>query len=352
MTYEALCIVWYFLLGVLLTGYAILDGFDLGVGILHPFVPRTDFERRVFLNAIGPLWDGNEVWLVTFGGAMFAMFPYAYASVFSGFYTAFMLLLLALIFRAVSIEFRSKMHSTFWRRFWDYGFFGGSALAAFLFGVAVGNVMLGLPLDEAQNFIVPGGAAFDWTGGLGLQLRPFPILVGLLSVALLAMHGSIFLYLKTEGELQERLRHWVWRTFGLFLVLFMFATMYALVAIPHATVNFERFPWLWLVPVLNVLAIANIPRAIYQDRPRYAFVSSSATIAALVALFGAALYPFLVIASNDLDNSVTIFEGASSEKTLIIGLAIVAVGMPFVLAYTAIVYWTFRGKVKIGDQSY
>ncbi len=352
MSYEALCVVWYFLLGVLLTGYAILDGFDLGVGILHPFVPRTDHERRVFLNSIGPLWDGNEVWLVTFGGAMFAMFPEVYASVFSGFYTAFMLLLLALIFRAVSIEFRSKMQSTFWRRFWDGGFAFGSALAALLFGVAVGNVMMGLPLDANGDLIVPAGGVYDWSGGLLGQLRPFPLLVGLLSVALLAMHGSIFLYLKTEGELQERLRGWVWRTFGLYLVLFMLATMFALVNVPHAVANFGRFPWLWVVPVLNVLAIANIPRALFRGRPKYAFVSSSATIAALVALFGAALYPNLVIASNDPAHSLTIFNGASSEKTLGIGLLIVLLGMPFVLTYTAIIYWTFRGKVKVDPHGY
>jgi cytochrome d ubiquinol oxidase subunit II len=345
-------IVWYFLLGVLLTGYAILDGFDLGVGILHPFVARSDEERRTFLNSIGPIWDGNEVWLVTFGGAMFAMFPYAYASVFSGFYTAFFLLLLALIFRAVSIELRSKMHSTKWRRFWDLGFAFGSGLAALLFGVAVGNVMLGLPLDERHDFIIPPGAVHQWTGGLSYQLRPFPVLVGLLSMALMAMHGSIFLYLKTEGELQERLKHQVWRTFGLYLVLFMLTTMYALVAVPHATHNFAQYRWLWAVPVLNVFAIANIPRALYRGRPRYAFVSSAATIAAAVALLGAALYPNLVIAANDPSHSVTLFNGSSSPGTLKVGLLIVLIGMPFVLTYTGLIYWTFRGKVRVDEGGY
>jgi len=342
MSYDTLCIIWFGLLGVLLIGYAILDGFDLGVGILHPFVPRTDEERRVTMNAIGPLWDGNEVWLVTFGGAMFAMFPIVYKSVFSGFYTAFMLLLFALIFRAVSMEFRSKISSRFWRRFWDYCFFLGSALAALLFGVAVGNTMLGVPLDERHNF----------TAGLLYQLRPFPVMVGLLSVSLLAMHGAIFLYLKTTGELQARLRFWMWRTFGIFLVMFMLTTMSALVAVPAATRNFENVPWFWIVPVLNVLAIANIPRAIYLGKPGYAFLSSSFAIAALVVLFGAALYPNLVIADNDPRLSVTIFNGASSPRTLTLGLIIVAMGMPFVLAYTAAIYWTFRGKVELEDHSY
>ena len=167
MEWATLAVIWFGLLGVLLIGYAILDGFDLGVGILHPFAPTDDQERRIAINAIGPVWDGNEVWLVTFGGALFAAFPEAYASVFSGFYTAFMLLLGALISRAVSMEFRSKVHSARWRRFWDWAFFAGSALAALLFGVAVGNAMVGLPLDEAGNFtgtLENGGVGIAWGG--------------------------------------------------------------------------------------------------------------------------------------------------------------------------------------------
>jgi cytochrome d ubiquinol oxidase subunit II len=152
MEWATLCVIWFVLEGILLTGYAILDGFDLGVGILHPFVPRDDTERRIAINSIGPLWDGNEVWLVTFGGALFAAFPEAYATVFSGFYSAFMLLLFALIFRAVSMEFRSKVDHPRWRRVWDWGFFAGSTLATLLFGIAVGNAMLGIPLDESGNF--------------------------------------------------------------------------------------------------------------------------------------------------------------------------------------------------------
>lgn len=342
MSYDTLCIIWFALLGVLLVGYAILDGFDLGVGILHPFVPKSDKERRILMNSIGPLWDGNEVWLVTFGGAMFAMFPIVYKSVFSGFYTAFMLLLFALIFRAVSMEFRSKMHSQVWRRVWDYGFFVGSSLAALLFGVAVGNVMLGLPLD----------ARHDFTEGLLYQLRPFPVLVGLLTVAMLAMHGSIFLYLKTEGDLQQRLKNWMWRTFFVFLVLFVAVSALALFTVPAATENLADRPWLWIVPVLNALAVANIPRAIHKGKPGFAFVSSSCVIAALVALFGAALYPNLVIANNEPAHSITIFNGASSMKTLSIGLLIVIIGMPMVLAYSAAIYWTFRGKTVVDEHGY
>ena len=342
MDWTTLAVIWFAIEGVLLIGYAILDGFDLGVGILHPFVPADDRERRIAMNAIGPLWDGNEVWLVTFGGALFAAFPAAYASAFSGFYSAFMLLLAALIFRAVSMEFRSKVASERWRRFWDFSFFGGSTVATLLFGVAVGNAMLGVPLDVLGNF----------TGGLRDQLNPYAILVGLMTVALFAMHGGLFLYLKTEGEFQTRLRDWMWRSWGLFLVAYMLTTMYTLALVPRATTNFEHWPWAALVVVANVLAVANIPRALHWGRPGEAFVSSCAVIATLIMLFGLALYPNLITASNDAANSVTVFTAASSPKTLTIMLIIAVIGMPFVLAYTGIIYWTFRGKVRLDDHSY
>jgi cytochrome d ubiquinol oxidase subunit II len=342
MSHETLCIIWFLLEGVLLAGYAILDGFDLGVGILHPFVPRNDEERRLSMNSIGPLWDGNEVWLVTFGGALFAAFPEAYATVFSGFYTAFMLLLAALIFRAVSLEFRSKVAALAWRRFWDWGFSGGSALAALLFGVAVGNAMLGLPLDAEGNFF---GTVLD-------QLRPYPILIGLMTLALFAMHGGLFLYLKTEGDFQNRLRDWMWRSWGFFLVTFMLSTVATVAYIPRATANFEHFPWAGSLVLLGILAVANIPRCLYWNRPGQAFVSSTVVIIALVGLFGLALFPNLVTASNDPAASVTIFTAASSTKTLTIMLVIAAIGMPFVLAYSGIIYWTFRGKVQLDDHSY
>ena len=342
MSHDTLCIIWFFLLGVLLTGYAILDGFDLGVGILHPFVPRSDLDRRVLINSIGPLWDGNEVWLVTFGGAMFAMFPEAYATLFSGFYTAFMALLFCLILRAVSMEFRGKFAGGTWRRFWDGAFFLGSAGVPMLFGIAAGTIMLGVPLDERGNY----------AGSLAEQITPYSLLVGVMTVALFTMHGSIFLYLKTEGPLQKRVHKYVWRTFGLFLVLYMLTTMFTLVQVPAAVENFRVVPWLWIVPVLNVLAIANIPRAIYQGRPAYAFMSSCASIAAFVFLFSAALFPNMVRAADGTSQSLTIYLASSSSTTLKIGLLFVLVGMPCVGAYTFIIYWTFRGKVRIGEHSY
>jgi cytochrome d ubiquinol oxidase subunit II len=334
-------LLWFALLGVLLTGYAILDGFDLGVGVLH-LGAKTDTERRVVMNSIGPLWDGNEVWLVTFGGALFAAFPHAYATAFSGFYLPFMLLLCALIFRAVSMEFRSKQEATGWRRFWDVAFFAASTVATLLFGVAVGNSMIGIPV----------GPDMEFTGGLLDLLSPYALLVGVLAVSLFAMHGTMYLYLKTTGEFQERIGHWRWSSFGIFLVLYLFTTIVTLAEVPHATRNFEEMPLAWGVVLLNILAVANIPRAIYFGKPLAAFVSTSATIAALVFLFGVALYPNMITSSLDPAWSLTITNAASSQKTLGIMAIIAALGMPFVIAYTAIIYWTFRGKVEIGKFSY
>lgn len=342
MSHDTLCILWFGIMGLLLIGYAVLDGFDLGVGILHPFVPKSDEDRRVMINSIGPLWDGNEVWLVTFGGALFAMFPEAYATLFSGFYTAFMALLFCLILRAVSMEFRGKFATGAWRGVWDAAFFAGSAGVPMLFGVAAGTIMLGVPLDERGNY----------AGSLVDQVTPYSVLVGAMTVALFAMHGSIFLYLKTEGALQKRIHKYVWRTFGYFLVLYVLVTMFTLVEVPAAVENFRRYPWLWVVPVLNVLAIANIPRALYQGRPFYAFISSCCSIAAFVFLFAAALFPNMVRATGDGAGSLTIYTAASSPKTLTLGLLFVLFGMPCVLAYTFVVYWTFRGKVRLGDHSY
>lgn len=338
---DVLPVVWFALLGVLLAGYAILDGFDLGVGMMHNLIARDDHERRLVMNTIGPIWDGNEVWLVTFGGALFAAFPEAYATVFSGFYTAFMLLLCALILRAVSLEFRSKVRHPAWRRLWDRAFTAGSTVAALLFGVATGNVMLGIPLD----------ARGDFTGSFATLLHPYALLVGVLVVALFAMHGTIYLHLKTEGELQKRTVEWMWRTFGFFLLAFVLTTMFTLVAVPRAVRLLAEHPVLWAVPVANVFAVANLPRTIYRARPVATFASSCATILSLVFLLGVALFPDLVPA-RDAANGLTVWNAASSPRTLRIMLVIAIVGMPMVVAYTAAVYWTFRGKVRIDDHSY
>ncbi|HRX87212.1 MAG TPA: cytochrome d ubiquinol oxidase subunit II [Phycisphaerae bacterium] len=334
-------ILWFGLLAVLLTGYAILDGFDLGVGIMHLFV-KGDESRRISLNSIGPLWDGNEVWLVTFGGALFAAFPEAYATLFSAFYLPFMALVFALIFRAVSIEFRSKHAARAWRGAWDFGFCGASALATFLFGVATGNAMLGLPLDNKGVFV----------GSLVDMLNPYAICVGALAVALFAMHGTIYLYLKTEGDLQKAIYNRMWATFGTFVTFYMLTTIFTLVEVPRATANFKAYPWAWIVVVLNVLAIANIPRSIFRNKPAHAFASSCCTVAAFVFLLCVALFPNLVTSLPNEAHSLTVYNSASSQKTLGIMAIIALIGMPCVLTYTFIVYRTFHGKVRLDDSSY
>jgi cytochrome d ubiquinol oxidase subunit II len=223
-------------------------------------------------------------------------------------------------------------------------FSAASALATFLFGVVVGDCMQGLPL----------GADGDFTRPLYLTdlLNPYSILTGLFAVSAFAMHGAIYLYLKTEGELQVRLEGWMWRTFFLFLAPYLVLTAWTLIALPHFTATFARYPWLWVAPVLNVLAIANVPRAIHQGRPFDAFLSSSAAIAAFTFLFGSALFPNLIVSSEGAAYSLTVSRAASSETTLQIMLVVAALGLPFVLAYTGAVYWVFRGKVKIAPMSY
>ncbi len=334
-------VVWFVLLGVLLAGYGVLDGFDLGVGVLH-FCARNDEERRIFMHSIGPVWDGNEVWLVTFGGALFAAFPNAYAAAFSGFYLPFMALLCALIFRGISIEFRSKNEHKLWRGFFDFAFCLSSIWICLLFGVAVGDTILGLPVESHGDFI----------GTLTDVFRPYALLVGAFAVSVCAMHGSIYLYLKTEGDLQNRMHSVMWTTFGIFLVLYMITTLLTVITIPSSIANFERFPWAWGIAFLNILAIANIPRCIFTLKSGQAFLSSSATILGLTALFGVALFPNLLRSTIKESWSLTIYNAASSDATLWIMFWIAMMGIPFVIAYTCIVYWVFRGKVKREDILY
>jgi cytochrome d ubiquinol oxidase subunit II len=333
--------IWFILIGVLLAGYAILDGFDLGVGSLHLFV-NEDEDRRLLINSIGPVWDGNEVWLVTGGGALFAAFPHVYATVFSGFYTAFMLLLFVLIFRAVAIEFRSKQPMAWWRKSWDVAFSVSSILIALLMGIALGNIIQGIPLGADKEF----QGTF-----LGL-LNPYAILVGITTVALFMMHGSIYLAMKTEGHLQERVTKWINNTIIFFVITYVTTTMFTLIYVPHMTEHFKSTPLLFIVAVLNMLAIANIPREIHLKKYFLAFLSSCASIAALLTLFALGLFPDIVISNPNPEYSLTIYNAASSQKTLGIMLTMAIIGIPFVLTYTISIYWVFRGKVKLTPMSY
>jgi cytochrome d ubiquinol oxidase subunit II len=333
--------VWFILIGVLFTGYAMLDGFDLGVGALHLFT-RTDEERRTMLNAIGPVWDGNEVWLVTGGGALFAAFPNVYATVFSGFYLAFVLLLVALIFRAVAIEFRSKQPMRWWRQMWDIGFSAGSLLSSLLIGVAMGNIAWGIPLDERGEF----------AGTFVSLLGPYPLLLGITTVALFMMHGAIYALLKTDGPLHDKLRGWITHCIIFFIICYATTTMATLLYVPHMAARMRANPWLFSIALLNMLAIANIPREIHRRRDGRAFLSSCAAMIALMGLFGLEMYPNLVLSNPMPANSLTIHNAASSHQTLGIMLTIALTGVPFVLAYTTGIYWVFRGKVKLDKMSY
>ncbi len=332
---------WFILIGVLFTGYAMLDGFDLGVGALHLFT-KTDEERRVMLNAIGPVWDGNEVWLVTGGGALFAAFPNVYATVFSGFYLAFVLLLVALIFRAVAIEFRSKQPMRWWRRMWDSGFACGSVLSSFLIGVAMGNIAWGVPIDARGEY-----AGTFWT-----LLQPYPVLLGITTVALFTMHGAIYALMKTEGPLHDKLRSWINHTIIFFIICYAVTTMATLLYVPHMAARVRANPWLFSIALANMLAIANIPRDIHHGRDWRAFLSSCLAMIALMGLFGLEMYPNLVLSNPDAANSLTIRNAASSPKTLGVMLTIALIGVPIVLAYTVSIYWIFRGKVKLDKMSY
>src|SRR5580700_1832218 len=264
--------IWFILVGGLFTGYAVLDGFDLGIGALHLFTHK-DEERRVMLNSIGPVWDGNEVWLVTGGGALFAAFPNVYATVFSGFYLAFILLLCALIFRGVAIEFRSKQPMRWWRQMWDIGFAGGSILSALLIGVAMGNIAQGIPIDANGEF----AGTF-----LGL-LQPYPLLLGVTTVALFMMHGAIYGLMKTEGALHDKLRGWAMNCIIFFVICAAITTMATLLYVPHMAAQVHDHPWLFSIALANMLAIANIPREFYHGRDLRAFLSSCATMFTLMA---------------------------------------------------------------------
>ena len=333
--------IWFILVGVLFTGYAMLDGFDLGVGALHLFV-KKDEERRVLLNAIGPVWDGNEVWLVTGGGALFAAFPDVYATVFSGFYLAFYLLLASLIFRAVAIEFRSKQPMRWWRQTWDISFSAGSIFSSLLLGVALGNLAWGIPIDEHGEF----AGTF-----LGL-LMPYPLLVGVTTVALFMMHGAIYGVLKTEGPLHDQLRGWAMNAIIFFVICAATTSMATLLYVPHMADRVRANPWLFSIVLVNMLAIADIPREFHHNRDWRAFLSSCLAMITLMLLFGLNLFPNLVYSRPHPENSLNIYNAASSPKTLGIMLVIAVIGVPIVIAYTGCIYWIFRGKVKIDRMSY
>lgn len=333
--------IWFIVVITLLTGYAILDGFDLGVGMLHLF-SKKDEERRLMLNSIGPVWDGNEVWLVTAGGALFAGFPPIYATLCSAFYVPIMILLTGIIFRAVAIEVRSKQPMQWWRWLWDVLFSFASLLIAFALGVGVGNVILGIPLDENGEFI----------GDFAHFLNIYSLLVGVMVVALFSMHGAIYILMKTEGELHDKMRAWVNPSIIFFIICYAITTMATLIYVPHMTEAIKSRPIFFLIGLINMLAIANIPREVHLGRDGWAFGSSCVSIICLMWLFAIGIFPNFVRAINNPEHSLTIYNSASSQLTLTILLVIAVIGIPMVLAYTFSVYWIFHGKVRLESTSY
>jgi len=327
--------IWFVLVGVLLAGYSVLDGFDLGVGVLLPFLARNEGERTTLVRSIGPVWDGNEVWLLTGGGALFAAFPQAYATVFSGFYLALMLVLFSLILRAVSLEFRALDAPR--KRFWEAVFVGASFLPALLFGVALGNVVGGVPID----------ARMEYAGGFFTLLRPLPLVFGLLGLAAFLLHGATWAALKTVGPLQERARGAAKALVAVAMGAF-FISYLAVWAFLPGTV--KRVP-AWIFAVLGWTSLGLILAALKKGKDGRAFFFSSMFFLSLWGTVGAVHYPNLVRAT-DPALSLTIANASSSALTLKVMLVIALVGMPLVVWYTIYAYRVFRGKVRTDGGGY
>ncbi len=334
--------LWFILYVVIIGGYVILDGFDLGVGMLGPVVARTDREKRMLLNSIGPVWDGNEVWLVLAGGALFAAFPMVYASLFSGFYMAMMLVLLVLILRTVAIEFRSKRQSTVWRATWDWFFTASSLGITVLLGVALGNVIQGVPIDDDGNMYVH----------LGHLLNPYAIAVGVTSVVMLSLHGAIFLTLKVDGDLLDRVEALVPRLMAVFFVMMTGLIAWTLLLDNPVSDRYAQRLWIGVFPALALVAVLLAWRQIGRHAYLSAFAASAAMIGLLMATVAAGLYPVMLPSSTDPAFDLTVYNAASAGPTLQVMTVIALLGMPFVLLYTAGVYYFFRGRVVLDDQSY
>jgi cytochrome bd ubiquinol oxidase subunit II len=334
--------VWYILFVAIISLYLILDGFDLGVGILHLIVAKKDDERRILLNSIGPIWDGNEVWLVIGGGALFAAFPMVYASLFSGFYIAMMLVLLVLILRAVSIEFRSKSTNPGWRSLWDIVFSLSSVGIALLLGVALGNVMRGVPLDAEGNIAI----------SLFSLLNPFALLIGVITVFMLATHGALFISLKTEADLQKRASSMVLKLFIVFVVLLIIGVVVTLVLQDTIRSSYLAKPWLIIFPALGLVAVITEWIMFKREQVFRAFIASAVVIFSLIMSVAGGLYPNLLISTIDPRFNLTVTNAASEANTLMVMFVIFLIGLPFILLFSIGINYFFRGKVKLESGGY
>ncbi len=334
--------IWFALFVVIISGYLILDGFDMGVGILHLVIARKDNERRILLNSIGPVWDGNEVWIVLGGGALFAAFPMVYASLFSGFYAAMMLVLLVMILRTCAIEFRSKRPSRLWRSLWDVIFSVSSLGLALLLGVAFANIISGVPIDASGDMRV---TLLD-------MLNPFALLVGITAVAMTAAHGALFLALKTTADLESRVRRAQPRLLALFAALLSLVFIVTLLFRPHLTARYQDSLWPLIVPAGAFAALVMVSRMSHRGQYLRAFAWSSAVIALVVITAAVGMFPNMLVSSTDAAYNLTIFNAASEPNTLLVMLIIAVIGMPLVVLYTGAVYYVFRGKTVLGPRSY
>lgn len=332
---------WFLVVGAVFSGYAILDGFDMGAGALHLFI-KGDENRRIAFNAIGPVWDGNEVWLVIGGGTLFAGFPEVYATLFSAFYIPIILFLVLLIFRAASIEFRSKEEMSWWRTTWDVSYCISSILLAFILGILLGNVMQGIPLDSDFEF------AGHWLG----FLNPYAIIVGFTTLALFMMHGAIYLSLKTKGKLLTKVTHFVRYTVIGFVIMFIILSFYTMLYLPEQTQIFKEQPTLFIVPILMVLTISNITRLIAHRKYFPAFLFSGITICLLLIVAALNLYPNILVSTVAEANTLNIYNAAASQKSLGIMLTIASIGAPLAIFYSLFVFWVFRGRVELDEHSY
>ena len=363
--YEILRLIWWLFLGVLLIGFAIMDGFDLGVATLLPFVARTDTERRVAINTIGPVWEGNQVWLLLGGGAVFAAFPPIYAAAFSGFYIAMFLVLASLILRPVGFEFRNKIADPRWRTFWDYALFAGGLVPSLVFGVAFGNLLQGVPfrIDSDLRVLYEGGGLFE-------LLNPFGLLCGLVSVGMLSTHGAVYLTLKAEGPVKERAAAYVrigaLVTVALFIlggVWVAFLSGYSItsemsangpsnpllktVALVHGQWlhNYGVYRWMMLAPALGIVGPLLTLLLIAGKRPGLAFITSGAGILGIISTAGVSMFPFLMPSNIMPGASLTMWDATSSHLTLFVMLIATLIFLPTIIAYTSFVFRVLKGPV-------
>jgi cytochrome d ubiquinol oxidase subunit II len=340
--------VWFCLVAGMLTGYVILDGFDIGVGVLHLWLSRSDAERRILLRSIGPVWDGNEVWLIAAGGTLFFAFPRVYANSFSGFYLPLMMVLWLLILRGISIEFRSHVAGDIWSGFWDAVFSLASFLLAIFFGAALGNVVRGVPLDSSGRFFEPLWTNFLPQGQTGI-LDWYTILVGVAALGALALHGAAWLVLKTEGELNVRAKGTAKGLWWLVVSLTLGLTIITFQLLPRYTANFRLHPWGFLFPLVAIAGLAGIKWFLHANKEQQAFGSSCAYLAGMLSSVAFSLYPSVLPASMDPMQGLTVANSKAGEYGLGIGLIWWLIGMGLASVYTVVAYRSFSGKISSAE---